>query len=405
MGLKWTVQTNARTEPTSDNARGCLLGLAVGDVLGCPIESMSPSKIRERFGRVQDLVKTPIKNLRDTYFWRLPGLHSDDTQQALAITDILVEYGEIDENALVELWRGMAETDIIVPSARTGRLKKHKEGFGSHRGTGGGFRKRIRSITSPPASSNGDGAAMRVAPVGVKFFDDRMKRVDNAVRSALTTSSHPHAAASAAAVAASVALGSNPKPLKPEEFITGVGEETRIAEQYLMEKYSARIDPECQGAASDFSQLLEELAAWLELPLQDALNRIARHAERSLGLHDLFATKSYALTAVPTALFVSARHLNDFRAGVIEAINLGGDTDTIGAMVGGILGARNGVESIPGVWQNKIIASDQLLLRGEALLTGNKGPGWVALSDLEKKFTLREALERSRLRAKFISKM
>ena len=84
-GLEMTVQTNARTGPTSDNARGCLLGLAVGDVLGCPIEAMAPSKIREKFGKVKDLVETPVGDLRDTYFWRLSGLHCDDTQQALAI--------------------------------------------------------------------------------------------------------------------------------------------------------------------------------------------------------------------------------------------------------------------------------------------------------------------------------
>ena len=392
----------AYTKPDSNGARGCLLGLAVGDVLGCPVEAMSPDRIREKYGRLDDLVETPVKDLSDTYFWRLPGLHSDDTQQALAITDILVEYGEIHEKALLDLWKEMAEAYIVVRSARTGKLKQFKEGFGSHRGTGREFRNRIRAIASPPPASNGDGAAMRVAPIGVRFFDDRMTRIDNAVRSALATSSHPHAAASAAAIAAATALSLNRKPVAPEEFIAGVADETRIAEEHLKNHYFDRIDPESKKAINELSHVLGELAIWYKLPLQDALDRIARNAEKRLGLDGLFATKSFALTAIPTSILVAARHLDDFREGVIEAINLGGDTDTIGAMVGGILGARNGIESIPGMWREKVIARDQILMWGQALLTGKKDPDWVSLYDLEKKLTIKEARERSRIRAELL---
>ena len=262
----------AYAKPDSNRARRCLLGLAVGDVLGCPFEPMHPGRIREKYGRFDGLVETPVRDLRDTYFWRLPGLHSDDTQQALAITDILVVYGEIHEKALLDLWKEMAEAYIVVRSARTGKLEQFKEGFGSHRGTGREFRNRIRSIAFPPPASNGDGAAMRVAPIGARFLDDRMTRIDNAVRSALATSSDPHAAASTAAIVAATALSLNRKPVAPEEFIAGVADETRIAEEYLKGKHSSRIDPESKKAINELSHMLGELAIWFKLPLQDALD-------------------------------------------------------------------------------------------------------------------------------------
>ena len=54
-----------------------------------------------------------------------------------------------------------------------------------------------------------------------------------------------------------------------------------------------------------------------------------------------------AYESVPFAICVALRHLDDFRAGVFEAVNAGGDTDTTASMVGAMLGARLGVDAIP----------------------------------------------------------
>jgi ADP-ribosyl-[dinitrogen reductase] hydrolase len=62
---------------------------------------------------------------------------------------------------------------------------------------------------------------------------------------------------------------------------------------------------------------------------------------------------------VPIALLVSYRHRTDFRTAIEEAISLGGDTDTVAAIVGGIVGAHVGREEIPLEW-----------------LTGIADPGW-----------------------------
>lgn len=57
---------------------------------------------------------------------------------------------------------------------------------------------------------------------------------------------------------------------------------------------------------------------------------------------------------MPAALSVCARHGDDFRQAVLEAIGLGGDTDTVAAIVGGIIGARVGEGGIPAEWADGI---------------------------------------------------
>lgn len=62
----------------------------------------------------------------------------------------------------------------------------------------------------------------------------------------------------------------------------------------------------------------------------------------------------YIYDTVPAALSVCVRHGDDFRQAVLEAIGLGGDTDTVAAIVGGIIGARVGEGGIPAEWADGI---------------------------------------------------
>ena len=62
-------------------------------------------------------------------------------------------------------------------------------------------------------------------------------------------------------------------------------------------------------------------------------------------------TSCQAIESVPFAIAVFCRNPINFRAGVLEAVNAGGDTDTIASMVGALIGANNGLDSIPKEWQ------------------------------------------------------
>ena len=142
-----------------DRARGCLLGLAVGDALGAPLEGLSAQQIRAHYGLVDDYVDGARAWKKKPYRWRMPGLYSDDTQQALALCDVLLECGRIDLDRLAELYLGMA-----TPKGAY---------VGAHRGVGRSFRQVLAGLergVSPRETgqaSAGIGAAMRIAPVAL----------------------------------------------------------------------------------------------------------------------------------------------------------------------------------------------------------------------------------------------
>ena len=87
-----------------DRVRGCLLGMAVGDALGAPLEGLSHQQIRTHYGRVRNYVDGVQAWKRKPYRWRLHGLYSDDTQQALALCDVLLDYRRVDPERLADLY-------------------------------------------------------------------------------------------------------------------------------------------------------------------------------------------------------------------------------------------------------------------------------------------------------------
>jgi ADP-ribosyl-[dinitrogen reductase] hydrolase len=159
-----------------DRVRGCLLGLAVGDALGAPLEGLSAQQIRAHYGQVDDYVDGARAWKRKPYRWRMPGLYSDDTQQALALTDVLLECGRVDPERLA---------DVYV------RLANPKGSYvGAHRGVGRSFRLVLAELergVSPRLTgqtSAGIGAAMRIAPVALFHETDQTEAMFDAVMTA-----------------------------------------------------------------------------------------------------------------------------------------------------------------------------------------------------------------------------
>src|SRR3954451_14098203 len=112
-----------------DRAQACLLGMAIGDALGAPLEGLVAQQIRAHYGVVTDYVDGSIAWKRKPYRWRLPGLYSDDTQQALAVADTLLAFSRIDPDHLVGLYLAMAN-----PKGNH---------LGAHRGVGRSFRQAV----------------------------------------------------------------------------------------------------------------------------------------------------------------------------------------------------------------------------------------------------------------------
>jgi poly(ADP-ribose) glycohydrolase ARH3 len=272
-----------------DRFEGCLLGLAVGDALGGLFESQPAYAIRSRFATAEQLIAYPREEL-----W-----YTDDTQMAIGVAEALVERAEIVEESLCR-----ALVANYVPSRGYGRgaravLDAMEDG------------RDYRSVATEhfPGGSYGNGAAMRVAPVGLLFRDDRQRLWEQARLSALPTHLHPHGIEGAQLLALAVALCSTADTFDRDGFLSA------LLVACESDEYRAKV----------------EEAARVQTP--DDLAALGNRIE--------------ALHSAPTAIASFALTPESFEATICNVIFLGGDTDTLAAMAGALSGAFLGRARLP----------------------------------------------------------
>lgn len=174
-----------------------------------------------------------------------------------------------------------------------------------------------------PGGSYGNGAAMRIAPVGFFYYDDPQKLRDVAYQSSHITHAHVLGKEGAAlqAYAVSQAISIDPTfSFDRDVFLR------KLRDFVENDTYKEKL------------QTMEDL--W------DETDKIKVAAELGNGIE--------AFNSVPAAIFSFLTHPNSFEEAVVYAISLGGDTDTIGAMAGAISGAYLGMDSIPTEWLAKL---------------------------------------------------
>jgi poly(ADP-ribose) glycohydrolase ARH3 len=171
--------------------------------------------------------------------------------------------------------------------------------------------------------SFGNGAAMRVAPVGL-FFHHSSNLYEQACASAQVTHSHPVGMDGAAiqAFAVAQAVKFDPQQEFPsEKMIQGLIETART--------------PEIRGKMKLVQQLISE-----DMPPDIASQRVGR----TVAVHE----------SMPFAVYSFLQHAPSFEECIFCAVLHGGDRDTLGAMAGAISGAYMGIEAIPQSWQQKL---------------------------------------------------
>lgn len=273
-----------------DRFRGCLLGLAVGDALGAPYETLEASGIFTRFGLPEVFVTNPSGN---------PLRYTDDTEMAINLAESLVEVGEVQGDALMRAFaanfdplRGYGGGAIrVIGAARDG---------GDWRAT---------SETIYPGGSFGNGAAMRVAPVGLLFHDDPDKVWEQARLSARVTHRHPLGVEGARLLALAVAMAVSADRIDRKAFL-----------QTLFDR----------AEAEEFRWALRTA-------------RKMRRGDSVAPLGNGIAAHQSVVTAI--ACFLATPPAFDLAVG--RAIGLGGDTDTLAAMTGALCGAFGGTSVIP----------------------------------------------------------
>lgn len=279
---------------------GAMIGSALGDAIG------------------ELAFQYPERNKLSAVVESLAELHyTDDTAMAIGLATSLVSRGHLDGQHLGETfrrnfeqepWRGYATGPPTIFSMVSSTGISYTKAAQSLFGGGGSF---------------GNGAAMRIAPLGL-FFHDSSEIYQQACGSAEITHAHPvgkdGAAVQAWAVSRAVRLDSL-KEFLPQEFVRGLVDFARTSEiQEKMRLLHKLIDENVPPAVA------------------------AKQLGQSVAVQQ----------SMPFAIYSFVSNASSFEDCLYCAIMHGGDRDTLGAMAGAISGAYLGIEAIPSGWRAKL---------------------------------------------------
>jgi len=244
--------------------------------------------------------------------------YTDDTDMTLALAESTIQCGRIDPEDIAkqfslycDLTRGYAIGTIKAVQALRAGLKWHQ----------------VARIVFEDGSF-GNGAAMRVSPVGIFYHHDLDALRKAAIEQANVTHVHPLGQWGAVMQACFVGLAviRNPKePFKNNEVIVNLREVL-------------------WGGPIEYIRALKKI----EEMLSRGKRLHAREVVQSLG------NGVEANLSVPSACYIAITYSPDFCDAVRAAISLGGDTDTIAGMVGAIVGAHVGEEGLPVEWVEQL---------------------------------------------------
>ena len=283
--------------PDSRRARAMLslAGLSVGDALG--EQFFGPP--REVLGRIAER-ELPLA----------PWAYTDDSQMALSIVEVLLNYDRIDPDALAEQF-----------AARYDPMRGY--GSGAHDlmhalGMGATWQEAAPAMFFGQGSY-GNGAAMRIAPLGAYFADDLEAVVDNAELSAQVTHAHPEGIAGGVAVAVAAAVAwrqAQRKALDADALLDAVLTHTPPGQTHDGIAAATKLP----GGMHPF-EVAQQLGSGQEVSAQDT---------------------------VPFVIWSAAHHLGSFEDAFWSTVAGLGDRDTTCAMVGGIVALSSG--HVPAEW-------------------------------------------------------
>ncbi len=290
-----------KEKPSLSRFRGCLLGAAVGDALGMPVEGMNYLQVRREHGKVTELLDGKLPR----------GSYTDDTQLMIALAECLIANRGVRQDDLarrfVEIYDNFRGYGIVFRN------------FVYLVDLGWDWRKASRQILDV-FNASWNGSAMRVAPVGALYSGD----LEALRRAALDSGEVTHCGELAQDACALQALA------------VGLAIRTR------------------DGGRFDKAAFLRAL---IGAASQEVLVRRLRRVEEMLatepdayGVIKAIGNTVEVQNSVPTAIYCFLRSPASYEETVGFAVSLGGDADSVAAMAGAVSGALNGEDAIPRRW-------------------------------------------------------
>jgi ADP-ribosylglycohydrolase len=315
------------TQQQRDRALGVMIGTACGDALGAPLE----------FGPVVPYSAQIAMTGGGSFGWE-PGEWTDDTSMAVVIMGAIAEHGGLDDGALNTVSAGFHDWAKSAPDV--GNQTRHVLATARFHGRDAAHLIAVAAdFARSNARSDGNGSLMRTAPVALAFLDDPAGL-----------------AAAARAVSA----------------LTHAGDDSTDA--WVLWTSAIRvavIDGTLQGLRAGLEYIpAERRSLWRE--------RIeaAEHSEPWDFPRNGWVV--HAFQAAVAAITCRAEHdgapADSFERGVDHAVRCGHDTDTVGAIAGGLLGALHGLAAVPTAWTDVIngwpgMRADDLVALTDAIVT------------------------------------
>ena len=308
-----------------DRFRGLLLGTAMGDSLGLPMENLSPGRAKRLFPG----------NLHHSLIFGY-GIVSDDTDHTIFVSQALMGHPEDPAAFARDLawslrwWLMTLPPGVGLATLRSG-IKLWM-----------GFNPENSGVYSA-----GNGAAMRSAVIGAFFASDQQTRRLYLRAATRITHTDPRALIGAVAVAELAAWVVRNHPERAPDLDEW---------QLVLEQAAGSADPIDVELSSgyppgDFSKARQE---WLELVTRMVSARKAGLSvtEFAAELGQQNGVSGFVYRTVPVAVYAWHRLFRDYAATIEQTISCGGDTDTSAAIAGALAWVTVGESGIPKIWLN-----------------------------------------------------
>ena len=303
------------SQETKDRILGAFYGQALGDAFGMPSELWPRSRVIQHFGWIDSFLDGPPENDAAKYF--KAAEFTDDTSMAIALADSIIECrGQVDTNVIAGRILAWAESfdafdkNVLGPTSKVA-LKAIKAGT---------------PVADIPNLGMTNGAAMRVMPMGCLLPTDKFDEFYAEVAAACAPT-HKSDIAIAGAVVIAWCISKAVDGQAWSEVVHTLPDVARKAQLKNVNTFSA------------------SLGARIELAL--SVVKEERDAkECSERIYDLVGAGTSTIESVPTAIAMAGLAALDPNRCAELCANLGGDTDTIGAMATAICGANSGIGGI-----------------------------------------------------------
>lgn len=289
-----------------NNYTGCMVGAAIGDALGKQNEGLDRKDILSK-GCVRDYGLAPAGYPADML---RAGEYTDDTEQMILLARNLIECGGFDAEdfaARIARWG----RDALADPVRKKLVGPSSSEAVAQLNSGVSWKD---SGSSTPSC----GSAMRAAPIGL-FYRDLDEVEEMAALSSVPT--HKSSAAVAGAVAVAVGVRCAIDGMECPDIIK-----------------------ECCKRASKFDESLGKKIGYSFGMRKDEPDEVFEKLGTSYLVNE----------TVPSAFYCFSRYFDEPEKAIIEAVNAGGDTDSIACITGALCGARHGIDAFPKRWKDGI---------------------------------------------------